>query len=79
MRFTISTAALVPFASSVLAQTTPRFDVISKPTKDENVPAGSTYDIVWAPSAGYTGTVTISLLGGADAGSLQPVETIKSE
>jgi len=74
MRFTI-TAAVLAFASAVSAQT-PGFDAIVKPAENEQVPAGSTYLIDWEPSANYTGTVTINLLGGADQGSLQPLSVI---
>jgi hypothetical protein len=75
MRFTI--AAVFAFASAVLAQsTTDGFDVISKPTKDEKVPAGTTYSIVWDPIASYDGTVSISLLGGATPATLQNLGVI---
>ncbi|KAB5580602.1 Ser-Thr-rich glycosyl-phosphatidyl-inositol-anchored membrane family-domain-containing protein [Coniochaeta sp. 2T2.1] len=66
MRFTLTTAVLA-LASSVFAQT-PGFDVISKPTDGESVPAGSTYLIDWEPStsnASWNGAVTIDLIGGA--------------
>ncbi|OIW35161.1 hypothetical protein CONLIGDRAFT_43356 [Coniochaeta ligniaria NRRL 30616] len=74
MRFT-STAAILALASSVFAQT-PGFDVISKPTKDEVIPAGSTYLIDWEPSSNWTGTVTIDLLGGPDQAGLQLLSAI---
>lgn len=77
MRFTI-TAAVLAFATSVFAQT-PGFDVISKPTKDEQVPAGATYEIEWAPNSNWTGTVTLSLLGGASQGTLQDLGPFASE
>lgn len=74
MRATISTAILA-LASSVFAQT-PGFDVISKPTKGEVVPAGSKYLIDWEPSTNWTGTVTIDLLGGPDQAGLQNLSVI---
>ncbi|KAJ9144859.1 hypothetical protein NKR19_g6245 [Coniochaeta hoffmannii] len=74
MRFTITTA-LLALASSVVAQT-PGFDVISKPTKGEVIPAGSTYVIDWEPSTNWTGPVTIDLLGGPDQGGLQPLSVL---
>jgi len=77
MRFAIS-AAILALVSSVLAQTTDGFDVISAPSKDQEVPAGTTFDIVWAPSTKFTGTVTIGLLGGSSPSTLQTLSTIKS-
>lgn len=77
MRFTLTTAILA-LASSVFAQT-PGFDVISKPTKGDVVPAGSPYVITWQPSTNYTGTVTIDLLGGPDQAGLQALSAIASE
>ncbi|KAK0731294.1 Ser-Thr-rich glycosyl-phosphatidyl-inositol-anchored membrane family-domain-containing protein [Lasiosphaeris hirsuta] len=73
MRFSI--AAIFALASVVLGQTE-GFDAISKPTKDEKVPAGSTYNIVWAPTSKFTGPITITLLGGASPGLLDTIETI---
>ncbi|RKU46053.1 hypothetical protein DL546_002671 [Coniochaeta pulveracea] len=71
MRFTLTTAVLA-FASSVLAaDPTDGFDVISKPGQDEQVPAGATYEVTWEPNSNYTGTISLSLLGGASQGTLQ--------
>lgn len=77
MRFTVSTAFLA-LASSVLAQT-PGFDPITKPTKGEVIPAGSTFEIEWEASTNWTGPVTIGLLGGPDAGGLQPISVLAGE
>jgi hypothetical protein len=77
MRFTITTAVLA-LATSVIAQT-PGFDVILKPNKGDEVPAGSAYVIEWAPSTNWTGPVTIDLLGGPNQGGLQPVSVLASE
>jgi len=77
MRFAVSAAALLAFASSALAQT-PNFDPITSPTKDEDVKAGSTFDIVWQPSSSYSGTVTLGLLGGSSPSTLSDVGTIAS-
>lgn len=74
MHFT-TTAAILAFASSVLAQT-PGFNPITKPTKDEVVPAGEIYEIDWQPSDNYTGTVTLSLLGGSSPSTLQDISVI---
>ncbi|KAL2016948.1 hypothetical protein VTK56DRAFT_2824 [Thermocarpiscus australiensis] len=71
----ISVATILAFASAVLAQTE-GFDPITKPTKGEEVPAGSTYEIVWEPSAAHPSTVSIDLLGGADPGHLVVLDTI---
>ncbi|KAK3341237.1 Ser-Thr-rich glycosyl-phosphatidyl-inositol-anchored membrane family-domain-containing protein [Lasiosphaeria hispida] len=75
MRFSI--AAIFALASAVLAQDpTDGFDAISKPTKDEKVAAGSTYNIVWAPTPRFAGPITITLLGGATPALLNTIETI---
>jgi len=75
MRFSIT--AVFAFAAAVMAQNpTEGFDVITKPTEGEKVPAGSTYDIVWEPSAAHPGSITIGLLGGASPQTLSVVDTI---
>ena len=62
MRFSIAT--VLAFASAALAQTA-GFDVVTKPTDQEKIPAGKAYEIVWSPSAEYSGkTVSIILVGG---------------
>jgi hypothetical protein len=76
MRFTISAAALA-FAATAFAQTE-GFDAMSTPTKDEYVTAGTTYNIEWAPST-YTGSVTLSLLGGATPSTLQILGDLASK
>lgn len=76
MRFSIAT--VLAFAASALAQTT-GFDAITKPIKDEAVPAGSTYEIVWSPDATHPGTIKIGLLGGASQGTLDVIDTIASK
>jgi hypothetical protein len=73
MRFSIT--ALFAFATTVLAQTE-GFNVITKPVKGEQVPAGSTYEIVWQPSAAHPGEITIGLLGGSSPQTLSVVDTI---
>jgi hypothetical protein len=73
MRFSIT--ALFAFATAVMAQTE-GFNVITKPVKGEQVPAGSTYEIVWQPSAAHPGEITIGLLGGASPQTLSVVDTI---
>lgn len=79
MRF--SAAAVLAFAASALAQT-PDFDPIYTPKKDEVVAAGSPLVITWdAPAKYASGTVSISLIGGATQNSQQPIADIacKSE
>ncbi|KAH6853474.1 Ser-Thr-rich glycosyl-phosphatidyl-inositol-anchored membrane family-domain-containing protein [Chaetomium sp. MPI-CAGE-AT-0009] len=73
MRFSI--ASVFALATAVMAQTE-GFNVITKPVKGEQVPAGSTYEIVWQPSAAHPGEITIGLLGGASPQTLSVVDTI---
>ena len=77
MRFSVAT--VLAFASAVLAQTE-GFNVITKPTRDEKVPAGSTYEVVWQPGPDkYAGPITIALVGGATQQSLSTIETLSSK
>jgi hypothetical protein len=76
MKFSL--AALLALSSTAFAQT-PGFNVLTKPTQGEEVPAGSTYEIEWQPNAEYPGAITISLLGGATPGTLVPLEDIASK
>jgi hypothetical protein len=79
MRFSI-TAVLALATSLVQAQEpTDGFHPITKPTRGEEVAAGSTYEIVWEPSASYPGTVTIGLLGGASQNTLNLLPDIASK
>lgn len=81
MRFTISAAAVVAFASSVLAQDpTSDFDPITEPALNEAVPAGQTFNIQWTSSDKYADElIDIALIGGPDQKSLVPVTTVASE
>ncbi|KAG9238826.1 Ser-Thr-rich glycosyl-phosphatidyl-inositol-anchored membrane family-domain-containing protein [Amylocarpus encephaloides] len=75
MRFTsaiVAAAALAP----VLAQT-PGFDPITAPTADQTLPAGSSFDITWTPSADE-GTVKIVLIQGESPTTLQQGPTVAS-
>ncbi|KAI1128124.1 Ser-Thr-rich glycosyl-phosphatidyl-inositol-anchored membrane family-domain-containing protein [Nemania abortiva] len=76
MRSATIFASVLAFAASALAQdATAGYAVISAPAKGEVVPAGKTYTIKW--SAGkFSGPATISLMGGADAGTLQILNPI---
>jgi hypothetical protein len=80
MRFSI-TAVLALASSLVQAQydPTPGFHPITKPTQGEEVAAGSTYEIVWEPSASYPGTITIGLLGGDSPSTLDNLPPIASK
>lgn len=79
MRFTVS-AAFLAFVASAFAQTD-GFDALTTPIKDENLPAGKAYDVNWQPGTYTTGTVSLSLLGGATPATLQVLGSIacKSE
>ncbi len=70
-------AWLLAAVGLVGAQTT-GFDPISSPTQDETVAAGSTLDIVWSPSSDYSGTVSLTLLGGQSASNLATLQTLAS-
>jgi len=73
MRYTF--AAVLALATSVLAQdATSGFAAISKPTKDEKVPAGQTYQVTWAPNPQYPGAVTIEIIAGPTNTTLQLVK-----
>jgi len=74
MRFTSAIFAAVALATSVFAQeTTAGFAVITAPTKDEKLQAGSQYTIVWQPGSEAASTLfTITLMQGASQGLLQP-------
>ncbi len=77
MRFSLAT--VLALAVTALADVTPGFDAITKPGQGESVPAGSTYQIVWQPSAAHPGAVTLGLLGGASTATLSVVGTIASK
>ncbi|KAE8454392.1 hypothetical protein EG329_000014 [Mollisiaceae sp. DMI_Dod_QoI] len=66
---------LLFFQTHVFAQTA-GFDVITAPTQDQNVAAGSILNIVWEPSASYSGTVTLQLLEGSTPATLAQGDVI---
>lgn len=74
----LSLVAVLAFAGATLAQVA-GFNPITKPTEGEKVTAGSTYEIVWQPSATYPGTIAIGLLGGSSPQDLQVVDAIAGE
>jgi hypothetical protein len=69
MRYSFISAAILALTAGVFAQTT-NFDPITAPTQDQNVPAGTSLNIVWQPSTTYTGTITITLLEGSSPSTL---------
>jgi len=73
MRYTFVSAAILALAASTVAQF---FDSISAPTKDQTIPAGQPFDIVWAPE-GVTGTITIQLMQGSTNVTLNAGPVIK--
>ncbi|KUJ22556.1 uncharacterized protein LY89DRAFT_303726 [Mollisia scopiformis] len=76
MRFS-TVSAVLAFAASTYAQTA-GFDPITAPTQDQDVAAGSTLDIIWEPSANYTGTISITLLEGATPATLSLGDVVKA-
>lgn len=78
MRFSTSNAALLALVSRVVAQID-GFDAITKPTKNEVLEAGSTYQITWDYSAQYAGTISITLLEGDTPSTLELGDTIASK
>ncbi|CAN8105208.1 unnamed protein product [Discula destructiva] len=70
MQYTVSAATFLALVSAVQAQVAD-FDPITKPLKDEAVPACSNYVIDWDYSTAYPGTVTLQLLQGATPSTLQ--------
>ena len=70
MQYSFLSAAILALVSSVVAQTA-GFDAMTSPTQDQQIPAGSSFDILWQPGT-VTDAITITLLQGATAGTLQP-------
>ncbi|VUC37939.1 unnamed protein product [Clonostachys rosea] len=76
MRFFTAASAVLAFAASALAQTAD-FDPIYSPAEGTSVQAGQPFKVTWSAPAKYqSGTVSISLIGGADANTLVPISTI---
>ncbi|RDL36732.1 uncharacterized protein BP5553_06084 [Venustampulla echinocandica] len=76
MRFSATIVALAALASSVVAQTA-GFDVMTSPTQDQEIPAGSSFDIVWTPGS-VEGTISITLMQGEAPKLLLLGETVAS-
>lgn len=76
MRFSV--AAVLALASAVFAQdATDGFNVVTKPTEGESVPAGETYEIVWTPDTKYGDKpVSITLVGGKSQPEQQVIELL---
>jgi hypothetical protein len=78
MQFTMSVAALVAMASSVLAQTAD-FDPVYTPDNNQVIPAGQVFEITWsAPEKYAEETVSIQLIGGATQDSQQVLSDLVS-
>lgn len=76
MRFFTSAAALMAMVSAAFAQTAD-FDPVYKPENNEQIPAGSTYEITWQAPAKYSqGTISIHLIGGATQNTQVPLADI---
>lgn len=62
MRFSVfSASAVLALASAVVGQEF--FDSITSPTRDQVIPAGVPFDIIWVPEK-VEGTIKITLLQG---------------
>lgn len=78
MRFFASASAVLAMATAVLAQKAD-FNPIYSPKKNEDVAAGSTFEITWEAPAKYANEkVTISLIAGNDPTTLTPLSDIAS-
>lgn len=80
MRFS-TISAVFGLAASVRAQFNPTagFDVLTSPTQDQTVAAGSTLDIIWEPTAAFDKeTVSITLLQGSTPSTLVAGDVITS-
>jgi hypothetical protein len=77
MQFTASAAAFLALISHALAQTS-GFDAITKPTSGEVLTVGSTYQVTWDYNSQYDGTISIALLEGDTATTLELGDTVAS-
>jgi len=75
MQFSYISAAFLALASTVVAEV--YFDAIQTPARDEILPAGKPFDLVWTP-LDVTGTATIQLLHGLTNTTLQLGPIIKA-
>lgn len=76
MRFFSAAAAVLAFAASAFAQTAD-FDPVYSPAEGTVVQAGQPFKVTWSAPAKYqSGTISISLIGGADANTLVPIGTL---
>jgi hypothetical protein len=74
MRYSFLSAAILALSTPVVfAQF---FDSITSPTRDQIIPVGEPFDIIWAPE-GVTGTISITLLQGKTNITLQEGPIIK--
>lgn len=77
MQFTTSAAAFLALISHVVAQTD-GFDAITKPTSGEVLTAGSTFQVTWDYDAQYDGTISITILEGKTAATLELGDIVAS-
>ncbi|CAG8974439.1 hypothetical protein HYALB_00004135 [Hymenoscyphus albidus] len=78
MRFSSAIVALVAFATSAIAQeATAGFNPITVPSRDQTLPAGSSFDITWIPSgASSDATISITLMQGETPSTLQLADVV---
>ena len=77
MHSTTVAASALAFAASAMAQVA-GFAVMSSPAKDEDVSAGSIFNIVWAAN-NHNGLVDVTLMAGATPETLQLGDKIASK
>lgn len=69
----LSLSIVAAFAATVFAQTAD-FDPVTQPEKNEKIPAGETFEIVWEAPAKYAeGTVSLHLIGGETGDTQVPL------
>lgn len=79
MRFFASASALLAMATAAVAQTD-GFNPVYTPATGDKVIAGSPFTVTWGAPAKYAdATISISLIGGATQGTLQPIADIASK
>ena len=69
MRSTTIAASALAYAASVTAQV-PGFAVMSSPAQDEDVPAGSNFNVKWTAGE-YSGPVDLTIMSGQSPETLQ--------
>ena len=77
MHSTTIAASALAFAASAMAQVA-GFAVMSSPAKDEDVPAGSNFNIKWTAGE-YSGPVDLTIMNGQTPETLQLGSKIASK